>query len=207
MPDETTGKIMKRLRLANGWSQEELADRIGTSKQVISRYERDERSPKISDAGKIAVALGVTLSQLYGQDPILPHGVTRISDIGMRHIPMIGEVAAGVPIMAEQTHSVYIDSPIKADYALTIKGDSMVPTYQDGDIIYIHEQPCLDYDGQIAVVILEDSATVKHVYRKDDGLMLISDNPAYSPMFYSFEDVSFIRILGKVCGFTRMYKA
>lgn len=203
---ETTGQIILRVRKARQWTQDDLAERIGTSKQVISRYERDERSPKIGDAAKIADALGITLSQLYGQEPILPSGLQKMSAVSLHHIPMIGEVAAGVPIIADQVHSVYIDSPCKADYALTVKGDSMVPTYLDGDIIYIHEQPTLDYDGQVAVIILEDCATVKHVWRRQDGVMLTSDNQEYAPMFFAYSEMNSIRILGKVCGFTRMYK-
>lgn len=203
---ETTGQVILKVRKALQWTQDDLAAKVGTSKQVISRYERDERSPKISDAEKIANALGITLSQLQGQEPILPAGIQKMSAVSLHHIPMIGEVAAGVPIIADQVHSVYIDSPCKADYALTVKGDSMNPTYQDGDIIYIHEQPTLDYDGQVAVIILEDCATVKHVWRQPNGVMLTSDNPAYPSMFYAFDDLDSIRILGKVCGFTRMYK-
>ncbi len=96
-----------------------------------------------------------------------------------------------------------VDSPGKADYALTVKGDGMNPTYQDGDIIYIHEQPTLDYDGQVAVIILEDCATVKHVWGREGSVMLTSDNPACAPIYSNLDS---IRILGKVCGFTRMYR-
>lgn len=82
----------------------------------------------------------------------------------------------------------------------------MIPTYLPGDIVYIRAQPDIDYPGQVAVVLLDDEATVKHVYKQEDGLLLISDNPSYAPMHKLYSDYSTIRILGKVCGFTRMYK-
>ena len=82
----------------------------------------------------------------------------------------------------------------------------MVPTYLPGDIIYIRKQPDIDYQGQVAVVLLDDEATVKHVYKQQDGLLLISDNPAYAPMNKLYADYDTMQILGTVCGFTRMYK-
>jgi repressor LexA len=123
-----------------------------------------------------------------------------------KRVPLIGKVAAGEPIFASESYGVAVPGPYKADYALEIQGESMMPTYLPGDIIYIREQPTIDYQGQVAVVLLDDEATVKHVYRQKDGLLLISDNPAYEPMTKRFEDFATVRILGKVCGYTRMYR-
>lgn len=81
----------------------------------------------------------------------------------------------------------------------------MNPTYLDGDILYIRSQPDIDYDGQIAVVVFEDSASIKHIYRQPDGLLLTSDNPAYAPMFKRYADYDNIRVIGKIVGFTRLY--
>ena len=200
------GYILKSIRQAKGWSLEQLAEKTGTTKQVLSRYERGERSPKISDAKKLADALNVTLSELYGETPTLPPNLKSLSDIQPARVPLVGSVAAGEPILAEEEYDVYIDAPFKADYALRIEGESMVPTYEDGDIIYIKAQDTIDYDGQIAVILLDDSATVKHVYREKDGVLLVSDNPKYKPMRFTQNDCNSIRIFGKVCGYTRMYK-
>ena len=81
----------------------------------------------------------------------------------------------------------------------------MIPTFLPGDIVYIRKQSALDYQGQVAVVLLDDEATVKHVYEQQDGLLLVSDNPAYAPMIKKFSDYSNVQVLGKVCGFTRMF--
>ena len=112
------------------------------------------------------------------------------------------------PILAEQDYEAFVsvDTAIRADYALTVRGDSMEPTYLDGDVIYIREQPDVD-DGQIAVVLVDDHAALKHVYHEKNGLLLVSENPKYPPMHKSFEDYECIRILGVVAGFTRMYGA
>lgn len=134
----------------------------------------------------------------------LPKGISTISDIQTKRIPLIGNVAAGQPILAEEDYETYIDSPCKADYALRVEGDSMEPGFIDGDIIYIKAQDDVD-DGQIAVVLLDDSAALKHVYHIQNGLMLTSDNPKYPPMHMTFEDYNVIRVLGIVVGFTRMF--
>lgn len=205
MPRSTFSQILKKIREENGWSQEQLAERLQTSKQVISRYERGQRSPKISVVANYAEKLGMSVNDFLGED-VLPSNVTPISSLKSHKVPMIGSIAAGEPILAQEEYETFIDAPMKADFALTIKGDSMIPTYLDGDVVYIRQQPDIDFDGQVAAVLFDDSATVKHVYKQEDGLLLISDNPAWKPMFKPYSDYNNIRILGKICGFTRMYK-
>ena len=197
-------QFLRTTRKARGWSQEELAQKLDTSKQVISRYERGERTPKVSVAAKYAEILGVSLNDLMGE--VLPDNIAPMASLKHHSVPLVGEVAAGEPILAEQQYDVYVNAPLNADFALIIKGDSMNPTYLEGDVVYIKQQPDIDYDGQIAVVLLDDSATVKHVVKQENGLLLLSDNPAWKPMFKPFNEYNTVRILGKVCGYTRMYK-
>ena len=120
-------------------------------------------------------------------------------------MPLIGSVALGEPILAEQEYDVYVDSPIQADYALRTEGDSMSPTYLDGDIVYIRALDAVA-DGTVAVVLIDDSATLKHVYQQPDGIMLTGDNPSFVPMQVKFDEHDVIRILGVPVGYTRMYK-
>lgn len=117
---------------------------------------------------------------------------------------MIGAVAAGEPILADESYDVYVDSPVKADYALRVQGDSMEPTYLDGDIVYIRVTPDVT-DGTVAVVLIDDSACMKHVYHIPNGVQLVSDNPKYPPMIRIYPEYDVIRILGAVVGYTRMY--
>lgn len=135
-----------------------------------------------------------------------PKNIIQLQSLKVHQIPMIGTAAAGEPVYNEEA-DIYVDGPLKADCAIRVEGVSMEPTYLDGDLLYIRSQPTVDFDGQIAVVICGDEACVKHVYRQEDGLMLMSDNPMYAPMLKRFSDYDGnIRILGKVIGFTRIYK-
>lgn len=206
------GAALKALRLEKGYTLDELAALAGTSKQVLSRYENDQRAPKVSAASKLASVLGVSLDALIGSTtaPALPTNLIPASALTRKSIPLIGNVAAGEPIFAEESYDTYldIDSDCRVDYALRVKGDSMYPTYQDGDVIYIRQQPDVS-PGQVAVVLVDDSATLKHVYhdRRIGEVSLVSDNPDYPPMHYYPDDGLPIRILGVPVGFTRMYTA
>ena len=85
-------------------------------------------------------------------------------------------------------------------FALRIKGDSMLPRMRDGDVVIVRRQPTAD-DGQTVVVLVNgESATVKKLQVRPDGLMLIPSNPDYSPLFYSSRAVQSlpVTILGVV---------
>lgn len=207
------GTRLREKRKENKLTQKELADQIGAKHNSVSDWERGYAMPDPDTIVLICEALNVSSAYLLpsrremsSSSVSLPTGLKRISEITPQHIRLIGEVAAGEPILAEEDYEAYIDvdTPIKADYALTVRGDSMEPTYLDGDVIYIRKRPDVD-DGQIAVVLVDDSATLKHVYHDKDGVVLTSDNPKYPPMRKTFEDHDCIKILGIVVGYTRMY--
>ena len=211
----TFGETLKRLRKERKMSMEALAEMVGTSKQVISRYENGERSPKISMVKKLADALGVSIMEISGEDPesklsyrpdLFPQSVIKpLSSMHHQKIPLIGSVAAGHPIM-DAEYDTFLDAPIDCDAAVKVTGDSMEPTYYDGDILYIKQQPDVN-NGQIAVVFIDDAAVVKHVYHESNGVTLTSDNTAYPPMRFRFsEDAEYISIFGIPVGYTRMYK-
>ena len=214
------GDLLKQYREKMGLSQREFANKCGISNVSISQYEKNGINPKTGKPFKIEFVTYLKLAQAMDMDidemfeilgdnalvGMVPNNVIPISDMTLKQVPVIGKVAAGEPIYAEETHEAVIPAPGKADYALEIVGESMLPTYLPGDIIYIRKQPDIDYQGQVAVVLLDDEATVKHVYKQQDGLLLISDNPAYAPMNKLYADYDTMQILGTVCGFTRMYK-
>lgn len=193
--------------------QIDLANRTGIGKSSISTYLTGAYVPKQTNIYKLASALDVNPAWLMGEDvpmdplpsALLPASVRRISAQAAQRIPMIGEIAAGIPIVAEQDYETFVDCPMKADFALTVRGNSMEPTFLDGDVVYLREQPDVD-EGQIAAVIVDDSATLKHVYHDPNGLTLISENRSYPPMHYTSENSESLRILGLVVGYTRMFK-
>lgn len=197
---------LRRIRLERNMSQDEMAALLGTSKQVISRYENDQRSPKVSVVAAYAEKLGVTIGYLSGEEHPLPSNLRPLGDLHRQRVPLIGSVAAGQPIMAEQDYETFVDAPVDCDAALEVKGDSMKPTYLTGDILYIK---CMSDvpDGQVAVVLLDDEATLKHVYHDPNGLTLISDNPDYPPIRAHSGEYDYIAIYGVPVGYTRIYRS
>ena len=197
-------------------TQEALAERINISKSSISEWEACKRVPRMETLRKIADALGVDVWEIIGFNDVeftpvkdgvpLPSNVRPISSLHRQRIPLIGSVAAGEPIYDPEELGVYVDSPVDADAAITIKGDSMAPTYLDGDVVYIKCKPDVP-EGAIAVIFLDDEATIKHIYyRRPTGLTLTSDNPGHPPLMIEFADYTTVRIFGVPVGYTRIYK-
>lgn len=203
------GSRIKKRRKDLGISAEDLARRIGISPATVYRYESNDIANMGADKlSSIAGVLGVNPGYLMGWDEPapLPPSLRRVESMPRVQLPVIGEVAAGTPIMAENQYEAYVEpgAPLRADYVLTVRGDSMAPAYLDGDVIFIREQPDVD-DGQIAVVLIDDSVTLKHIYHFADGITLVSDNPAYPPMRIDPREHECIRVLGIVVGFQRIY--
>ena len=123
----------------------------------------------------------------------------------MQKIPLIGRIACGEPILAVQNIEAYIDLPrqIHADFALTCRGDSMVNAgIQDGDVVYIREQPTVD-NGQIAAVMVGDEeATLKRFYHTEDSVRLVAENPTFPTLSFFGEEMSQIRVIGLAVAYT-----
>lgn len=210
---------MRRRQL--GLSQNDLAEDVGITKQAICNYEKGIRTPDFEVLDYLSIALNTSLGYLIGAtddpnpapppdftqaEPPLPSNVRPISDLHHQRIPLIGEAAAGAPIYAPEDLGVYVDSPVNADAAITVRGDSMEPTYLDGDLLYIKCVPDVP-EGAVAVVFLDDEATIKHVYKRPTGLTLIGDNRASPPVMAEFSDYNNVRVFGVPVGYTRIYKA
>ena len=190
---------LKALRAKAGISQAEIAKKIYISQPAYAKYEIGTSTPNPETLAAIANILNVSVDYLLGKTP-------EASKAGYIRIPVLGRVAAGIPIDAIEEIIDWED--ISADMAtggaeyfgLQIKGDSMEPKISDGDIVIVRKQPDVD-SGAIAVVLVNgDDATVKRVKKSAAGITLISNNPAYDPMFYSNEDIEKlpVAILGRV---------
>ena len=122
----------------------------------------------------------------------------------LRPIPLVGAIACGDPILAEENIEEYIQIPkhIHADFALTCRGDSMINArIFDGDIVYIRQQETVT-NGEIAAVLIGSEATLKRVKLFDDHIVLEPENPMYKPLVYWNEEMNTVRILGKAVAFT-----
>lgn len=207
---------IRELRKKAGMTQYELASKIGISRSAVAMWEVNANEPDNKMLIELARLFNCTVDYLIGEtdeqgsvtaNPShnYPANVLPISALHRQRVPMIGSVAAGEPIYDPEDLGVYVDSPVDADAAITIRGDSMTPTYQDGDVVYIKCRPDVP-DGAVAVIFLDDEAALKHVYKRPTGLTLISDNPAHAPLMVEFSDYNNVRVFGVPVGFTRMYK-
>ena len=198
------GDVLRQLRKERRLSQEELAALLGTTKQVISRYETKQRVPRLSVVADYARKLGLPLSSLSGEEPPLPSGALPVG--ARRRVPVLGTVACGEPIFSpgDGTESVSVEDDIACDFALIAEGDSMTgDRIHSGDVVYIRSTDHVD-DGEIAAVALDDELTLKHVrrLRGPDGSVvftqLLPSNPAFAPIDVGGEgETRCVRILGK----------
>ena len=187
----------------------ELADKTGIPKSALQRYAtgQTEKIP-IDRLEKIAAAVGTSAAYLMGWEPEDRPSIPAASNIlpmpEMQKIPLLGTIACGAPVLAEEHIEGQVDIPVNihADFALTCKGDSMINArIFDGDIVYIRQQDTVE-NGEIAAVLIETEATLKRVRLFDDHISLEPENPMYKPIVFWNEEMNEVRILGKAVAFT-----
>ena len=199
----STGDNIRSRRKAEGLTLEELAEAVNTTKQTIHRYERGiiTNIPQ-ERIEAIARALHTSPSELMGWNEDAFPGV--IMPVRSKRIPMLGSIACGKPIYAEQEYGSYVTvDEIEADFCLRAKGDSMTGArIHDGDIVFIRSQESVD-NGEIAAVIIEGEATLKRVYYYPEKkkLILSPENPCYEPLLYTDAELEQIKIIGKAVAF------
>jgi repressor LexA len=181
----------------------ELAAKAGIPQQTLSRYELGQRMPKIDIVQNIASALDVNFMWLVGYDVPMKDTVDEIKPVDVQRVPILGDIACGEPILAIESFESYIQcgAHIKCDFCLRAKGDSMTGArIYDGDIVFIRKQSTVQ-NGEIAAVLIDDEATLKRVYIRDDSIRLEPENPKYRPLLFIGEQRNSIRILGKAVAF------
>ena len=119
-------------------------------------------------------------------------------------MPLVGSIACGTPILAEQNIEARIGVPAlwQADFALTCHGNSMAAMIQDGDIVCIRKQPEVE-NGEIAAVRIDNEATLKRVYLHPDYVELRPENPAYDSIIRRKEEMNDVYIEGLAVGLCR----
>lgn len=203
----TTGQRIKARRKEIGMSAEVLAEKVNVSPATIYRYENGDIEKVPGDTlVSISLALNTTPIELMGwaNDSNLPYPDNIIPMPKMTQIPLIGNIACGTPILAEENISEYVDLPdhVHADFALRCQGDSMINArIFDGDIVYIRRQPTVD-NGEIAAVLINDEATLKRVELYADHISLVAENPTFRPIVLWNEDMNTVDIVGKAVAFT-----
>lgn len=189
------GNRIREKRLEKEWTLKELAKKVGVASSTILRYENGEIS-------KIKLPVVESIAKALAVDPlwlILKNDSPSIdkNQESANSIPLIGTIAAGQPILAEENIEDYfnIDTKIKADFALRIKGDSMIGAgIFPGDIVFIHQQ-CEIENGEIGAILIEDEATLKKFYKEDGTIILQAENDKYKPLIYTNGNV---KVMGKL---------
>ena len=192
-----------------GYTLEELSKLVGVSAPTIQRYESGEiknvRRHKIS---KLAKALNISPAYLMGwedenSDPILENIPGIITPVKLKKIPILGTIACGKPILAEENYDGYfmIDENLPySDFVLRAKGDSMIDAnIHEGDLVFFRKQNDVD-NGTIAAVLIDDEATLKRVNKSNDTLILQPCNTNYNPIIINKSDNKKVLILGQMVG-------
>ena len=206
MSDTDLSSRIRQRREQLGLSQEELAARMGyRSKSSITKLEKGINDLPRAKLEELAAALDTTPAWLMGLAdlPCPPPGLEPLPE--MARVPLVGSIACGTPITAEQNIECYIGVPAAwhADFALTCHGSSMAPTICDGDIVCIRRQPEVE-QGEIAAVRIGEEATLKHFHRQGETVMLLADNTAVCPpMVFAGPQLEEIQIEGRAVGFCR----
>lgn len=211
----TFSERLKSLRQEKGWSQQRLADELKLSKSSVNMYERGEREPGFETMETIADLFNVDMNYLYGhtdikiadpivrsKQPTIPPGFEPMP--AMDVVPLVGRIACGTPIMAEENieQMVCVPSRWHSTFTLTCKGDSMEPRIHDGDLVAIRSQPEVE-NGEIAAVRIGEEATLKHVYLHENFIELRPENPAFGSIILNREDMNDVVIEGKAVGLCR----
>lgn len=199
-------KKIKELRLKYNISMDDLAQKIGKNRATIYRYENgDIEELPMSILKPLADALHTTPAYLMGWEEDNSNSIINLVPITKVKIPVLGTVACGQPIYADEHLECYVDAigSIHPDFALWAKGDSMIDArINDGDLIFVKKQEMVE-NGEIAVVLIDDEVTLKKVLYEPEKnrLILMPANKNYTPFIYEGEELNNIRILGKAVAF------
>lgn len=201
---------MKKRRKEIGFSAEKVAERLGVSPATIYRYEKgDIEKVPVDSLAELAKILQTTPAYLMGweEQPTpapspIPPGFSPMPE--MVQVPLIGTIACGTPITAEQNieQMVCVPSRWHATFTLTCKGQSMEPRIHDGDLVAIRSQAEVE-NGEIAAVRIGEEATLKRVYLHPSFIELRPENPAFESIILSREEINSVTIEGKAIGLCR----
>ena len=203
------GQLMSTLRKERGLSQERLAELLNCTKQTISNYECNKRRPDYEMLEAIADVLNVPMAFFISKEEQREeldkiYGIIPPKKRKGRIIPVLGTIPAGVPLEAIEDVLDYEELPEsmfsggREYFALKIKGDSMMPRYEDGDVVILRQQDSCESGQDCAVLVNGNDATFKRVRMNEKTLTLQPLNPAYEPMVYTTKEVVDlpVRILG-----------
>lgn len=203
------GERIKKRRQELNLSVEDVAKVLNKNRATVYRYESDEiENMPTSVLEPLSKILNTTPAYLMGwedenSDPILENIPGIITPVKLKKIPILGTIACGKPILAEENYDGYfmIDENLPySDFVLRAKGDSMIDAnIHEGDLVFFRKQNDVD-NGTIAAVLIEDEATLKRVNKSNDTLILQPCNTNYNPIIINKSDNKKVLILGQMVG-------
>lgn len=195
--------ILKSLRSSHGLTQEELSKNLKISRSTIGMYESGARQPDFETLELIADYFNVGTDYLLGRT----NKTTYIPTPSRKGIVInvLGRVAAGIPLEAIEdiidTEEISEEMAKTGEFfGLQINGDSMEPKFSKGDVVIVRKQDDAESGDIVIAMVNGDDATCKRLKKYQEGIALISTNPAYDPIYFSNKEIEEkpVRIIGKV---------
>ena len=210
------GENIRQLRKSHNYTQKHLAELLGVKPTTVASWEQGRNKPLMDKVTKLSNLFNISPTELIGKSDnivdlsststsgIQPTNMKPIEQSGMHvvRIPIIGTIACGTPILAEQnidgyTTELFDEKPDGTLFALKCQGDSMEPKIPNGATVIVRLQPTVE-DDEIAAVLVDDNeeATLKRIKHVGNQVMLMPENKKYDPILLNEENPG--RILGKV---------
>ncbi|MFA0815989.1 MAG: LexA family protein [Anaerofustis sp.] len=194
---------IRELRIERSISQKDLAETFCIPPSTFNQYETGKRQPDYDLIKKLADYFDVSTDYILGRSE--QSNTLQPSAPGAKWIPVLGKVQAGTPVEAVEDIIDYEE--INQDmaksgefFALQIRGESMKPKFDEGDVVIVRKQDDIE-SGEIAVVLVNgEDATVKKFIKLENGVSLVSTNPEFDPMFFDEKKIKNlpVRVIGKV---------
>lgn len=197
---------IKNLRLKKGLTQTELAKRLGyADKSMIAKIENGKVDLPQSKIVAFAKVFDVSPQYLMGWENDESYDIDNIYKIDKISLPLLGSVACGTPKYADEDRESYVlaGTEIQADFCLRCQGDSMINArINDGDIVFVRKQDIVN-NGEIAVIVIDDEATLKrfYYYKEQNMVILRPENSKYQDIVLQGEDLEKIKVIGKAIAF------
>jgi repressor LexA len=191
---------LRYYRLASHLSTSQAAKLADVPAGTWLSWEQGKALPSDEELARAAEVIGVSVSDLGRDAERAEETIPGLYPVKKKRFPVLGKVACGEPIFAEEDRetSIMASADINADFCLIAQGDSMTGAHiEDGDIVFIRQMPTVP-NGKIAVVLIEDEATLKYIeYRPEQATLILTPaNPAFRTQIYTGEELNQIRVLG-----------
>lgn len=190
--------ILKALRAKKGWTQRNVAEKLGIDRTTYAKYESGASEPSFDMLRKLTEIYEISTDVLLGWKNEVSSGSGKL-------IPVLGNVSAGIPIEAITDiidyEEIDADKSSSGEYfGLRIRGSSMEPKMSDGDVVIVRKQNDAETGNIVVVSVNGENATVKKIKYERDGVALIPLNPAYDIQFYSADEVERlpVKVIGRV---------